>query len=196
MAASLPGTVAHWVFASAALAAVLFFCVGLTSYFERRSDRPLWVRGIHDSGTFLSLAHVTGALFLAPRSDGFAVAGTTMYAGAILIFLSAIEAANRTRLQRAFMDHPLPDRLITDGPYRLVRHPFYLGYIVGALAPAIAIDNIVMVLISVAMIAITVTAAFREERVWLASPRADAYRDYQRRTGMFLPLKIGVNRRP
>ena len=196
MAANLPGSVAHWLFASAAVAGALFFCVGLTSYFERRPDRPFWVRGIHDSGMLLALAHVVGAFFLQPRSDGFAVAGTMMYAGAILIFLSAIEAANRTRLQRAFIDHPLPDRLITDGPYRLIRHPFYLGYIVGALAPAIALDHIVIVLVSAAMIAITVAAAFREERVWLASPRADAYREYQRRTGMFLPLKIRASRRP
>jgi protein-S-isoprenylcysteine O-methyltransferase Ste14 len=182
--------------ASASLAAVLFFCIGLTSYFERRPDRPLWVRGIHDFGTMLSLVHVVGAFVLTPRSDGFAIVGTMMYTGAVLVFLSAIEAANRTRLQRAFIDHPLPDRLITDGPYRLVRHPFYLGYIVGALAPPIAIDHIAMVLIGAAMIAITLAAAFREERVWLRSPRADAYRDYQRRTGMFLPLKIGANRRP
>ena len=196
MTANLPVTVAHWVLAAAALATALFFCVGLTSYFERRADRPLWVRGIHDAGTLLSLLHVTGAFFLTPRSDGFAVAGTMMYTGAVLIFLSAIEAANRTRLQRAFVDHPLPDRLITDGPYRLVRHPFYLGYLVCALAPVIAIDNIAMVVVSAAMIAITVAAAFREEGVWLASPRADAYREYQRRTGMFLPLKIGATRRP
>ena len=196
MAANLPVTVAHWLFASAAVAAVLFFSIGLTSYFERRADRPLWVRGIHDAGMLLSLVHMTGAFVLTPRSDGFAVAGTMMYTGAVLIFLSAIEAASRTRLQRAFMDHPLPDRLITDGPYRLVRHPFYLGYIVGALAPAIAIDHIAIVLVSVAMIAITLAAAFREERVWLASPRADAYREYQRRTSMFLPLKTGAKRRP
>ena len=196
MAPNLPGTVAHWLFASAAVAAVLFFCVGLPSYFERRPDRPLWVRGIHDAGVLLSLVHVTGVFVLGPRSAGFAVVGAMMYTGAVLIFLSAIEAASRTRLQRAFIDHPLPDRLITDGPYRLVRHPFYLGYIAGALAPAIAIDNIVMVLVSAAIITITVTAAFREERVWLASPRADAYREYQRQTGMFLPLKIGAKRRP
>ena len=153
MAANLPGTVAHWLFASAAVASVLFFCIGLTSYFERRPDRPPWVRGIHDAAALLSLAHVVGAFVLAPRSDGFAVAGTMMYTGAVVIFLSAIEAANRTRLQRAFIDRPLPDRLITDGPYRLVRHPFYLGYIVGALAPAVAIDHIAMAVISAAMIA-------------------------------------------
>src|SRR5918995_5162916 len=103
MAANFPGTVAHWALASAALAAALFFCVGLTSYFERRPDRPLWVRGVHDAGMLLSLLHVAGAFFLQPRSDSFAMAGATMYTGALLIFLSAIEAANRTRLQRAFI---------------------------------------------------------------------------------------------
>jgi protein-S-isoprenylcysteine O-methyltransferase Ste14 len=34
---------------------------------------------------------------------------------------------------------------------------------------------------------ITVTAAVREERVWLSSPRADSYAEYRGRTGMFVP---------
>jgi protein-S-isoprenylcysteine O-methyltransferase Ste14 len=37
------------------------------------------------------------------------------------------------------------------------------------------------------MIVTVVAAAFREERVWLSSPRAQEYRDYQQRTGMFFP---------
>ena len=185
---NLPSTVAHWLFACAAAGAVAFFFVGLPSYLERRPDRPLWVRGIHDAGLLLSLAHLAGAFFLPPRSDNFAVAGIIMYTASVALFLSAMEAAAETRLQRMYIDHPLPDRLITDGPYRWVRHPFYLGYIIGALAPAVAIDSVWMVLISATMIAITVTAAFREEGIWLASSRADAYREYQRRTGMFLPF--------
>jgi protein-S-isoprenylcysteine O-methyltransferase Ste14 len=44
------------------------------------------------------------------------------------------------------------------------------------------------VIVSITMVAITVNAAFREERLWLASPYGDAYREYRRRTGMFLPL--------
>lgn len=184
----LPSTVAHWMFACAAAGAVTFFFVGLPSYLERRPDRALSVRGIHDAGLLLSLAHLAGAFFLPPRSDNFAAAGILMYTASVALSLSAMEAASGTRLQRMFIDQPLPDRLITEGPYRWVRHPFYLGSIIGALAPAVAIDSIWMVLISVVMIAITVTAAFREERVWLAGPRADAYRAYQRRTGMFLPF--------
>ena len=183
----MPDRAAHWLLVFSAVAAVSFFCVGLTSYFERRRDRPLWVRGIHDTGMLLSLVHLAGVFLLEPRSDGAAVAGVMMYTAAVSLFLGAIEAANRTRLQRSFVDLPLPDRLISDGPYRWVRHPFYLGYIIGAIAPMVAIDHVVVFVASSLMVLITVTAAFREERVWLSSPRADAYRDYTSRTGMFVP---------
>ena len=183
---TLPGTIAHWLFAFAAAGAVSFFFVGLPSYLERR-ERPLWMRGLHDAGLLLALAHLAGAFLLAPRSENFAAAGIVMYTLSIAVFLSAMEAASGVRMQRSFIDHPVPDRLITDGPYRWVRHPFYLGYIIGALAPAVAIGNIWIALISMAMITLVVVAAFREERVWLASPRADVYREYQRRTAMFIP---------
>ncbi len=183
-----PRTILHWTLVAAATGAIAFFCVGLTSYFERRDDKPRWVRVIHDAGMWLSLAYLGGVIFLQPRSDAFVIAGIVMYAAAVAVFLAAIEAADRTRLQRMYVDQPLPDRLITDGPYRWVRHPFYFGYISGALAPVVAMDHLLMPLLSIVVVAITVSAAFREERIWLASPRAEAYRQYRRRTGMFLPL--------
>jgi protein-S-isoprenylcysteine O-methyltransferase Ste14 len=187
---TMPDSVAHWLLVFSSLAAVSFFCFGLTSYFERRADRPWWVHGIHNSGMLLSLVHLTGVVILEPRSDVLAGVAVFMYTGAVSLFLSAIETAGRTRLrlQRSFVDLPLPDRLIVEGPYRWIRHPFYLGYIIGALAPVVAIPHPVMILSAAAMIAITVTAAVREERVWLASPRAAAYREYSSRTGMFVPM--------
>jgi protein-S-isoprenylcysteine O-methyltransferase Ste14 len=186
---TMPDSTAHWLLVFSSVAATSFFCFGLTSYFERRTDRPWWVLGIHHGGMLLSLAHLTGVVVFEPRSDVLAGVAVFMYTGAMLLFLSAIETASRTRLrlQRSFIDLPLPEQLIMDGPYRWIRHPFYLGYIIGALAPAVAIAHPVMILLAAAMIAITVTAAFREERVWLASPRAAAYREYSSRTGMFLP---------
>jgi protein-S-isoprenylcysteine O-methyltransferase Ste14 len=184
----IPGTILHWILVASAAGAVAFFSIGLTSYFERRADRPRWVRLMHDLGLCLSLTHLAGVILLDPQSDAFAIAGILMYTAAVAVFLSAIETADRTRLQRMFLDHPLPDRLITEGPFRWVRHPFYLGYIIGALAPAVATGHPAIVIVSIAMVAMTVSAAFREERVWLASPRGDAYREYRRRTGMFLPF--------
>lgn len=184
---TVPGTVAHWLFALAAAGAVSFVFAALPSYLERRADRPLWVRGIHGGSLVLALAHLAGAFFLAPRSENFAAAGIVLYTLSVALFLSAMEAARGTRLQRAFVDHPLPNRLIVDGPYRRVRHPFYLGYMIGALAPVVAIDSVWMAVISVMMIAIAVAAARREERTWLSSPRAQEYRNYQQRAGMFFP---------
>jgi protein-S-isoprenylcysteine O-methyltransferase Ste14 len=185
----MPETAGHWLLVFSSLMAISFFSIGLTSFFERRSDRPLWVHGIHHTGMLLSLLQLVGVVIFEPRSDAFAAIGVVMYTSSVLLFLSAIEAANRARLrlQRAFIDLPLPERLLTDGPYRWIRHPFYLGYIIGALAPPVAVGQPLLVVIAGGMIAITLSAAFREERVWLSSPRAAAYREYSSRTGMFVP---------
>jgi protein-S-isoprenylcysteine O-methyltransferase Ste14 len=182
-----PQTLIHWLLAGAAASAVSFFAVGLTLYFER-SPRPLWVMAVHYVSMVLAILQVAGVLLLMPRSDAFAALGIVMYSMSIALYLSAIEAARRTRLQRSFVDHPLPDRLITDGPYRWVRHPFGAGYLLGALAAPIAIADLRMFLIAIPLMTATVLAAAREERVWLSSPRADEYREYRRKTGMFIPF--------
>jgi protein-S-isoprenylcysteine O-methyltransferase Ste14 len=100
-----------------------------------------------------------------------------MYIVALAVFLAAIEAAKRTRLQRSFIDLPLPDRLITDGPFQWVRHPFCTGYLLGALAGPTGIDHPMMFLIAAPLVAISIYAAVREERVWMSGPRAEEYRE-------------------
>jgi protein-S-isoprenylcysteine O-methyltransferase Ste14 len=172
----------------AAAAAVIFFAAGLTTYFSAPPNRRWWVRLIHDAGPVLSLVHLAGVVLVPPRSDAAAIAGIVLYSVAVAVFLAAIESAKRTRLQRAFVDVPLPDRLITDGPYRWVRHPFYVGYILGAVAAPVAVANVGLLLIAVVMVGLTVGAAIREERAWLRSARGQEYRDYQRKTGMFIPF--------
>jgi protein-S-isoprenylcysteine O-methyltransferase Ste14 len=177
----------HWLLAGASAAAVTFFGLGLTLYFER-APRPLWVMAVHYVSMVLALLQVAGVLLLTPRSEVFAALGIVMYSASIALYLSAIEAAQRTRLQRSFVDHPLPDRLITDGPYRWVRHPFGAGYLLGALAAPVAIHDVRMFLIAIPLVITTLLAAAREERVWLASSRGDEYRAYKRKTGMFIPF--------
>jgi protein-S-isoprenylcysteine O-methyltransferase Ste14 len=183
----VPTTLIHWLLAGSSLAVVAFFAAGLTLYFER-SPRPLWVLALHYASLVLAALQTAGVFFLPARSDVFVAAGIAMYISAVAVFLAAIESAQRTRLQRSFVDHPLPDRLITDGPFRWVRHPFCTGYLLGALAGPVAIDHPGMFLIALPLVLISVSAAVREERVWLASARAEEYREYRRRTGMFIPF--------
>ena len=187
MSVHLPHTLVHWLLAGSAAAAVTFFAVGLTLYFER-GPRPPWVLAVHYGSMVLAILQVAGVLLLTPRSDTFAAIGILMYLMSIALYLSAIEAAQRTRLPRSFGDHPLPDRLITDGPYRWVRHPFGSGYLLGALAAPMAIQDLRLYLVAMPLVAATVLAAAREERVWLASPRGEEYRAYRRKTGMFIPF--------
>lgn len=182
-----PQTLIHWLLAGASAASVMFFAVGLTSYFER-SPRPLWVLAVHYLSVILALLQVAGVVLITPRSDAFAGIGIAMYSLSVTIYLAAIEAAKRTRLQRSFIDHPLPDRLITDGPFKWVRHPFGAGYLIGALAAPIAIPDARIFVMAIPLIATTLLAAARDERVWLSSPRADEYREYRRKTGMFIPF--------
>lgn len=170
------------------MAAIIFFTAGLTNYFQQSPRRPWWVRLVHDAAMVLSLAHLAGVVLLPPRSDFWAATGIVLYSLSVSVFLSAIETAKRTRLQRAFVDEPLPDRLITDGPFRWVRHPFYVGYMLGTAAAPVAIQSVGLTLIALIMMTLVVLAAFREERVWLASPRAQGYRAYRAKAGMFLPF--------
>jgi protein-S-isoprenylcysteine O-methyltransferase Ste14 len=182
-----PETLLHWILAAAVAAVAAFFAAGLTLYFER-SPRPLWVLAIHYLSMVLAMAQVAATLLFKPRADPFVFVAIAMYLTAIVLFLSAIEAAHRTRLQRSFVDAPLPDRLITDGPFRWVRHPFCDGYLLSAFAGPIGISHPVAWAIAVPLIAVTVSAALREERVWLSGSRAEEYREYRRRTGMFVPF--------
>lgn len=182
-----PQTPIHWALAASAVAAIVFFAVGLTTYFEK-APRPPWVLAVHYTSLVLALAQAAAVMLLQPRAEPFVFAAILMYLGSILLFLSAIESAKRTRLQRSFVDLPLPDRLITDGPFKWVRHPFCAGYLMGALAGPLAISHPVTFAIAIPLIAIAVTAALREERVWLSGVRAEEYRNYRKRTGMFVPF--------
>ena len=183
-----PQTLIHWILVASSAAAVIFFAAGLTSYFETPRARSPWVRAIHDTTRGLSLLHLALVFVIPPRSYAWAVAGIACYTLAVAIFLSAIETARRTRLQRAFIDEPLPDRLITDGVFHWVRHPFYVGYMLGALAGPLAVNSVALAVLATVMIGITIAAARREERVWLASPKGEAYRKYREGTGMFFPF--------
>jgi len=182
-----PQTPLHWALAATSVAALAFFAVRLTTYFER-APRPLWVMLVHYASLVLVLAQVAGIFLLEPRADPFVFSAIVLYVAAVVLFLSAIEAAKRTRLQRSFVDLPLPDRLITDGPFGWVRHPFCAGYVMGALAGALGIAHPIMPAVTAALSAIAVSAAIREERVWLSGIRADEYREYQKKTGMFIPF--------
>jgi protein-S-isoprenylcysteine O-methyltransferase Ste14 len=102
------------------------------------------------------------------------------------LFVWAVATVRRNRLTAAFSDDA-PQELITTGPFRWVRNPFYLSYLL-AYAHAALASRSPWALVPLGVMAVVYgTAVVREERKFARSPLADAYRAYARRTRRFLP---------
>lgn len=115
--------------------------------------------------------------------------GFVMQASGIGLFFLTIGASRGAKLRMAF-DEGDPRGLVTEGPYRYVRHPFYTAYIIYFSGFAIATWSWIAALPVAIIIVIYITAARMEERKFRGTPMAAAYDEYRRRAGLFWP-KLG-----
>ena len=76
---------------------------------------------------------------------------------------------------------------MTAGPYRFVRHPFYVSYIVFWAGWSLAIWSVIVLFPFAILIVIYVFAARMEERLFAGTQMADQYAAYRQRTGFFWP---------
>src|SRR5438105_1784780 len=76
--------------------------------------------------------------------------------------------------------------LVTSGPYRWLRHPMYCAALLLVTAATLFTSNAVVGLGGIAMFALLAARSRIEERR-LIEKFGDAYRNYQRRTGRFVP---------
>jgi protein-S-isoprenylcysteine O-methyltransferase Ste14 len=76
--------------------------------------------------------------------------------------------------------------LVTGGPYRWVRHPFYVSMTLLLLGNSLATANWFILAGGTLLMTLIVIRASTEERLLIAR-FGDAYRDYMARTGRFLP---------
>jgi protein-S-isoprenylcysteine O-methyltransferase Ste14 len=171
---------------SAACSTWVGFAVCMRSYFRH-------ARRAHAAKTWLTrcafactLAQV--AALARPGTPGplLTWAGVACFALAQGLFWWALAVHGRRRPAFAFVP-VVPTCLVRGGPYRLVRHPIYTAYLLGWLAGA-AVTGQPWLLLPVAVMAgLYYRAARQEERSFLAGPFALEYREYRRRTGMFIP---------
>jgi protein-S-isoprenylcysteine O-methyltransferase Ste14 len=83
--------------------------------------------------------------------------------------------------------HQPPTTLVTDGPYRIIRHPFYSAYLLLFMSVFLAIPHwSTAFLLAWGVIANSLTA-IREEKVLSQGPMGSAYHTYAQQTGRFFP---------
>lgn len=108
----------------------------------------------------------------------------------LAISLSLYEWARHTILRRRFgiagSGH-VPEALCDAGPYRIIRHPIYLAYMLAHLAVLAAVPHWFTAAIFAAVATICAYWAIDDERALMASGLSADYAAYRERTGMFLP---------
>src|SRR5262249_53170406 len=115
----------------------------------------------------LNALHVIGMLLI--------VSGLTMFfAGAIPVYWSKFRKG----------------RAVTGGLYSFIRHPQYVGLAITGAGAALVWPRFLVLVTLVLMIFMYTLLAEWEEQLCVSWFGAE-YRDYQRRTGRFLPKRIG-----
>jgi protein-S-isoprenylcysteine O-methyltransferase Ste14 len=76
--------------------------------------------------------------------------------------------------------------LVTGGPYRVVRHPIYLGAFVFLVALALLSANLLIIMLTL-VLSFLLYVQLPEEESLLIDRFGDEYREYMRRTPRFIP---------
>jgi protein-S-isoprenylcysteine O-methyltransferase Ste14 len=141
------------------------------------------------------LAAVTFALVLrhvvpdpVPASAwGRALAGTALALVAVVSMLWVLRVFPTVSTGH----YVLPEqRVITTGPYALVRHPLYLAAFLIWLALGVAFASPVTLALTVLYVIPSYWIYMRSEEAMLTAQLGEAYRSYQRSVGMLLPRSL------
>ena len=113
-------------------------------------------------GPVSALGHLGALAFDDLRLSG-AVMGACLYISSAALFWCSVRASRTEQLGWAFSDYK-SGRLVSTGPYRFIRHPFYAAYLLGWSAGFVATQDVFLLPPTAFMSLIYVTAALKEEQ--------------------------------
>src|SRR4051794_3354446 len=160
-------------------------------FFSRSGPRTLRLRLLAALGTVAMVAQAVSIWFYLTPSALRILLSIGLCLLALVLFASACRATRGQPLPLAF-DPARTARIVTNGPYRYVRHPFYISYSITCLAGALATSWWPAWLTAGLMLCAYAWAAASEERDLLRS-HADDYASYRARTGAFVPRAMMRN---
>ncbi len=127
------------------------------------------------------------AIILFPATSLECSAGSfALFGLALMIFWWAIRTNIKKPLRIAFAAEG-PEGLVRQGPYRIVRHPFYVSYMVAWLAGVVGSEMYLTIIPALVLCYLYYAAAKHEESQFLSSPMKNDYEAYRQKVGMFFP---------
>jgi len=137
----------------------------------RRDASPLLVLAVTYTSGFALLLDNTDARHFIPD----AIAASLQWGGL------GLTLASKAWVGRAFGILPAARRLVTSGPYGWVRHPMYLGYMIGNVGFLLANASLRNLLVMSALLLVQVLRILSEERVFSQSEFGPAFDTYRTR---------------
>jgi len=157
-------------------------------FFKRPDGASRMIRLTSLVGTICAVSQLA-VIGLGGVSTPWVWLGWGCYVISLTAFYWAV-AVNRQRPLSWAYSTDTPLHLQVTGPYRYVRHPFYLSYLLTFFGGALATSNPWLLLTVLAMGLGAMRAARMEEAKFEDSPLATDYQEYRGRVGMFFP-RIG-----
>ena len=154
---------------------------------ERRGRTPV-------AANFCAVALFAASLvFFSGRADTSTAVPLASSGFLLALVGAALVLRSRSELGAAWSLVAKADRnagLVTTGPYRVVRHPIYLGFVLLATGQALAFANPVALGIVLLAMAPTFAWRARAEEVILGRTFGEPYVAYRQRTRLLIPYVL------
>lgn len=118
-----------------------------------------------------------------------------LYVYAYIMFIWSWKTHNAKPLSFAFSNQ-MPRHVITTGPNKHVRHPFYSSYCAAWLGFALATPHWLSLCLSLTLISLYVKIAQREEKQFKDSTLSEFYLEYSRKTPSLIPILMRTGHKP
>ena len=106
--------------------------------------------------------------------------------GGILTTIFAVSLISIHKFDQSHMKPAEVDKLVTNGPYSIVRHPSYSGIILMNIAYLLFFRTLWLIPLICVFLALWYLEARYEEKTLIAR-FGESYKDYSKATGMFFP---------
>jgi protein-S-isoprenylcysteine O-methyltransferase Ste14 len=176
-----------WLISACWASLVGYWCISGVTAVRGLGIKWIWWREITlRLGFFAALMlalQIRGATSVLNASPFLGLLGFLLTAAGVGLAIGA-----RVSLGSGWVSSATSSELVTNGPYSLVRHPLYGGLLLAMLGSALG-QGVLWMLPLIVYWRGFVVSAQREEQVML-DQYPDRYRDYMRRTRMFIPFVI------